>query len=151
MLAIGGRVARGQTRMIVEDSRAGTAPRGKALVRVWNLLPGSAPLKVEAARAVAPYNSCRAPSTGWVTIATGLRFGEMTQLTPLTLDVYHVRVGSNGKRVAEGFLEAPHPQFAQPGEPNIGEPFVTGVATSAGVQPTIWQARIGVEYPSKCD
>lgn len=152
VISTAGLAGSGQARVIVQDDRAGRARPGKALVRMWNLLPGTAPLKVEAVAAEPPYISCRRPSKGWVTLATDLRFGEVSRLASLTPGTYHVRASTeDGTPVVEGFLEAPYPQDVMPGSaPLVGESFVTGVAGSDGIRPTIDQARYGVHYPSDC-
>ena len=150
VVAAAGLAESGEALVVVRDDRADTARPGKALVRVWGLLPGTPPLKVEVAPAE-QLTSCRQPSSGWVTLATDLRFGETSRLASLTPGTYHVRVTADGKPVVDGFLEAPYPQDAMPGSPHlVGESFVAGVARSDGIRPTIDQARYAVHYPTDC-
>ena len=62
IVATAGRVDRGETRVIARNRRSRRlpdAPKGKSLVRVWNLVAGGPPLNIEVAWDPAR-NSCRA-------------------------------------------------------------------------------------------
>lgn len=143
----------GEARVIVRDSRDGSASSGMSLLRVWNLLPGTSPVRIEVAAAEPPYDPCRLPTAGWVTVATDARFGDVSRPISLRPGIYHVRVGAPGRKVVSGFAEAPDPSFVQPREPILGEVFITGVTRSADVLPSILQAHYwsGVVSPSDCE
>lgn len=142
----------GEARVIVRDSRDGEAPAGMSLLRMWNLLPATSPMRIEVVAADPPYDPCRLPTAGWVTVVTAARFGDVSRPVSLRPGIYHVRVGGSEGTVVTGFAEAPDSSLVQPGDPPIGEVLLTGVTTSAEVRPAILEIHYwsGVVTPSDC-
>ena len=99
----------------------------------------------------AAVTSCRQPSAGWVTARdrSPLRRG-VTACLPGAGHLPragHRRRQAGRRRLPRGALS---PGRARAVRHLIGESFVTGVARSDGIRPTIDQAQLLVRYPSDC-